>query len=444
MTFFSPQDLLPTLARLPAHKGYWIAYSGGLDSHVLLHALVQVREQLGGPLQAVHVHHGLSPNAEHWVEHCRAVCEALAVPLRIERVELDIDNGESLEAQAREARYRVFTELLGEGELLLTAHHQDDQVETMLLQLLRGGGPRGLAAMPLYRSLGRGWLARPLLEAPRRALRHYAERSWLNWEDDESNDELRFERNFLRHQVLPLLQRQWPALGKVMGRSAGHFAEAAQLLDELAEQDRARAEAPEAGALALAALEGLGRARRKNLLRYWLRRQGLSMPDTRHLERILDEVVGAREDAAPLVSWHGGEVRRYHAALYAMAPLGPLPHQELAWQGERPLYLPHGLGELHGEPRVGEGIKAALAGKLRVRFRRGGEQCRLCGREHHHSLKKLFQEQGIPPWRRDRTPLIAIDGQLAQIGNLCLCEPFAAAEGEPGLLIFWKPGENNG
>ena len=441
---FHAKSLLTPLSQLPSHRNVWIAYSGGLDSHVLLHALVQIRAQLKGTLRAIHVHHGLSPNADHWVAHCRSVCEALKVPLTIEKVELDGDNGESLEAQAREARYRVFAEALAKDDVLLTAHHQDDQVETMLLQLLRGGGPRGLAAMPLYRPLGKGWLARPLLDVPRAALQHYAEQAWLNWEDDESNDELRFERNYLRHQVVPVLKRQWPALEKVMGRSASHFAEASELMDELAKLDLDHCKRDEGEGLPLKALDGLARPRQKNLLRYWLREQQLILPDTIHLERILDEVVPAREDAAPLVNWRGGEVRRYRDVLYAMPPLAAPPAQPINWDGKQTIELPQALGSLHVEQKTGQGIKVAAGQAMTIRFRQGGERCQPLGRREHHSLKKLFQEQGIPPWQRDRMPLIYVNDELAQVGNLFVCEPFQAEKNVPGKLILWSDGQING
>lgn len=413
----------------PPAGRYVVAYSGGLDSHVLLHAL----SRLGVALAAVHVHHGLSRNADLWAEHCQTQCAALQVPCSVVRVQVPRD-GRGLEAAARAARYAALAQALEAGEMLLTAHHQDDQAETLLLMLMRGAGVAGLAAMPQVRPCGAGLLGRPLLGVSRSALHAYAVAHGLSWVDDESNFDTSLDRNYLRHELLPLLQRRWPAALPTLARSAAHLAEAGELLAELAAADLDAARGDRPDTLSVTALHTLSAARRRNLLRHWLRHLGLPPPDTAHLHRIEQEVLPARPDAGPRVDWSGAEVRRYRDDLYAMAPQAPVPDTELAWDLAQPLSLPDGRC-LVASPAIGGGVSAesVAAARVTVRFRAGGERCAPVGRGHNHELKKLFQEVGVPPWERERIPLLFVDGVLAQVVGYWICAPFAATAGEEGL-----------
>ena len=435
---FTPAHLLQQLAQLPAAQRYWIAYSGGCDSHVLLYAMAALREQLAVPIHAIHVNHGLQSQAAEWEKHCQQVCDRLAVPLEIARVDAASAAGESPEEAARKARYAVFRESLQDNDLLLMAHHQDDQAETLLLQLMRGAGVKGLAAMPMLSALGRGRLARPLLDFSRAVLHHYALQQGLQWIDDPSNTDTRFDRNYLRHAVMPLLHQRWPATGHTLSRVAGHMAESATLLQVLAEQDWQRCRV--AGKrLAVAALGTLDKARVRNLLRYWLVEVcGLRMPDSKHLNRIVAEVLPAAGDANPLVSWQGGEVRRYRDELYAAHPAGHARRvqQNIPWDGKQTLQLdPQRV--LIPQRVKGQGVDRRLIeqGGLSVRFRQGGEKCRPMGRQHHHSLKKLFQEWGVPPWQREQIPLLYVGEEMVQIVGYCLCEPYQANSQQDGLLV---------
>lgn len=441
---FHPEQLLPTLQRMPKVGRYWLALSGGLDSTVLLHALTQLHI----PFTAIHVDHGLSPESKHWSAHCRAQCAALGVEFIEQQIEVS-RQGRGLEAAAREARYAVFEKVLREGEVLLTAHHQDDQVETLLLQLLRGGGVRGLAAMPAFRPLGAGWLGRPLLDYSRETLQQYAEAQGLAWIEDPSNSDTSLQRNYLRHELIPQLEQRQQGMKAVLSRSVTHFAEAAALLDEMADQDLDGVNA-EGNTLTVASLLTLSEPRQRNLLRHWLRVLGLTIPDSRNLQRILDEVLPAAEDAEPLVHWQGTEVRRYRDRLYAMPPLNQIPEglSPISWKGGR-LTLPEGLGLLKPSPLNGDGIKAEfLEGQVTIAWRRGGERMTLRGRVGRHELKKLYQEAGIPPWERQRRPLIYIDGVLAQVTGLWTEQRFICAENESGVRFEWgyaieNAGENN-
>ena len=256
-----------TLAALPPARRYYVAFSGGLDSQVLLHALAQLRRELAAPVAAVHIHHGLSPNADRWAAQCDAACAALAIPCEVRHVQARHAAGESREAAARAARYAAFAQILDTDDMLLTAHHQDDQAETLLLMLLRGAGVAGLAGMPAWRGLGRGRLARPLLSLSRQTLRDYALRCGLRWIEDESNFDTSLHRNFLRHEVLPRLREAWPAADRTLARSAAHLGEATELLAELAAGDVTALAGGAAGTLAVGGLVTLSPARARNCRR---------------------------------------------------------------------------------------------------------------------------------------------------------------------------------
>ncbi len=437
---FSPARLLEGMPQLPRSGDCHVAFSGGLDSTVLLHALVSIRDRLSGELKAIHIHHGLQSEADAWGEHCRGFAGAREVSYRQINLALNPSPGASIEALAREARYRVMADLLQPDDWLLTAQHQDDQAETLLLQLLRGSGPAGLAAMAKTSRLGKGWLQRPLLGFTRQALEAYALSEDLTWVEDPSNRDLEFSRNYLRHEIMPRVQAHWPAASATLARSAGLCADAQVLIDELAAEDLQRCRGSDSGRLSVKVLSRLSEPRIRSLLRHWVREQGAAAPGYRHLQRMLDECVLGRADANPLVGWGGMEVRRYRDDLF-LAPRLP-PHDAglcLSWNGETTLTLPSGLGTL--EVSLCEhGVDAEQwqNGRIEVRFRRGGERCRPAGDNHHRSLKQLFQTWGVPPWLRDRIPLIFLGGELAIIPGFAVCQPFAAAEGAAAVQPYWS------
>lgn len=426
--------LLVTLKRLPATPRYWVGYSGGRDSSVLLHALAGLRPSLSddSEIRVVHVDHGLNVHAGTWSQHCVEMCAALALPCQILRVNARARAGESPEAAARSARYQAITALMEEGDVLLTAHHQDDQAETLLLQLLRGAGPHGLAAMPAYTPLGAGWLARPLLDFTAAELADYAGHHQLSWVEDPSNIDTGFERNYLRHNIMPHLKQQWPAVSRTLSRAAAHAAEAASLLDALAESDMQQVHGPTPDTLSVSGLLMLDEARQRNVLRRWFKKLKLSVPTTVHLQHIQHDILHAAVDSVSCVRWgstgyyEGAEARRYRNLVYAMAPLSAHDARAtLPWKIQDPLILP-GIGTLTARSMTDGAIDLSLlpAKPVTVRFRQGGERCRPVGRGHTHELRKLFQEQGIPPWQRDRLPLIFMGDELAAVANLWMCEPF--------------------
>jgi len=349
--------------------------------------------------------------------------------------------GESPEAAARVARYRVLADELGSGEWLLTAHHRDDQAETLLLQLLRGSGVAGLAAMPARASFAAGMLVRPLLDIDRTALAAYAQHHALSWCEDPGNAAVELDRNFLRHEILPRLATRWPAVATCLGRSAAHCAEANDLLDTLAATDLAALVVPQRPAeLPVDSLHGLPAPRLRLLLRHWLATLGLPRPGHRVLARIEHEGLGAAVDRNPLVTWPGGEVRRYRNTLYARAPIAPSNPTPLAWNPAEALHLPWGC--LQAEKVTGSGLaQARLHGqRLTVRHRVGGERLRLPGRRTR-PLKKLLQEAGVPPWCRGRLPLVYVGEELAAVADLWVADGFEAADGALGWRLEWRDSD---
>ena len=436
MSELIPNLLLSALTARPAAARLWIAYSGGLDSHALLHAAAGLRDRLGSELRAVHLDHQLHPQSARWSAHCRRICAELDVPMTGRRLAVERQRGESLEALAREARYAALAALLGPDDAVVMAQHRDDQAETLLLALLRGSGVHGLAAMPVRSPLGAGHLLRPLLGVDRAALRAYAERHRLEWIEDPSNMDTTHDRNLLRHRVLPLLRERWPALAATLTRSAAHCAEAAALIDGLADERLPVLAGGRPGTLSVRRLRALEPAVARAVLRRWLMRAGFGPPDQGRLGRILDEVLPARVDADPLVAWGSCEVRRYRDDLFALAPLPALPKGWTApWDGIGTLALPDALGRLvPGEPvpHGGAGLRVSLGpgagASLRCRRAIGPRR----------SLKELFQQAGVPPWLRRYVPLVEREGRLEVICGVARCgdaAPTVIWEGHPWMAL---------
>jgi tRNA(Ile)-lysidine synthase len=405
----------------------------------LLHASSQLRSNDSTRVfHVVHVDHGLQADSAEWARHCTAVCEELALPFTLLHVDARGGVGESPEAVARHARYRALAGLMRAGDCLITAHHQEDQAETLLLQLLRGGGPHGLAAMPALSAFAAGMHARPLLGFSRRELRDYAQRHALQWIDDPSNADSGFDRNYLRNSVMPALRERWPAVARVLTRGAGHQADAAQLLDVLAAEDL-RCCSAEEHMLSISALMALDEARQRNVLRYWLKSLGFKLPDTVRLAQVQHELLHAAPDRSPEVRWEGVVVRRYRDRVYAVTPQVLMDNETIIpWDPAQALTLPDG-SSLLAVTSTGEGIKRALCRQqaVTVRYRRGGEECQIAPHAVTRPLKKLLQEAGVPPWERERIPLIYIGEQLAAVAGHWVCAPCRAAENEEGIVFEW-------
>ncbi len=412
---FDSDKLLLQLPALHPHQVLWIGYSGGLDSTCLLYALSRLKQDghLTNPIKAVYIHHGLSPNADFWQFHCQHNCQQWGIDFEAVSVNGEAKKGESPEAAAREARYQAFRERLGKGDVLFTAHHQDDQAETLLIQLLRGSGVKGLAAMPVLSAFDKGMLCRPLLNFSRQALQAYATGEHLDWIEDESNQSDAFDRNYLRNRIMPLLMERWPAVSQTLARSAAHCAEAAELLQQQAEQDFVSLRISHyQDQLPVDVVLALSPSRQRNLLRHWVTKLALPLPSAQQLQQITQNLLTAKEDGEPCVKWPGAEMRRFDGWLYLMKPLSYHDSsQEIFWPAEQSQLHIQSLGKVIQRSELMRGRKTDLT----VKFRQGGERIQLPGREHHTTLKKFLQQQGIPPWMRDRLPLIYQGDKLIDV-----------------------------
>lgn len=434
-----PEALRQTLRAWPAARAYTVAFSGGLDSTVLLHGLREVRAALPGPLSAVHVDHGLHPDSVVWERHCRGICGQWEVPYRSCRAAGRPPRGQSTEDWARDARYALLRAQMEPADMLLTAHQRDDQAETMLLQLCRGAGPAGLAAMPALRSFGDGWLGRPLLDVTRADLARYAGARRLSWLEDPANGNTTFDRNFARLELLPLLRQRWPGIDATLVRSAGLQAGTQSVLGEIAALDLAACRGPTAYRLRLPRLRAWSWPRQANVLRHWLHGLGLPPPAHGHLLALRAQLDAARTDAGTQVTWPGAEVRVFAGELWA-APT-PVPRDarpSLPWCLREPCTLAHG----HLAARVVRGAGLARSrlhdDAVQLGFRAGGEWLRPAGDCHRRELRKLFQLARVPPWLRTRVPLLHVDGRLAAVAGLWVAAEFRAAEAEEGWVVAWE------
>jgi tRNA(Ile)-lysidine synthase len=439
---FGPERLAASLTALePGWRScsFCVALSGGLDSSALLHALTALRTTATSPgIRAVHVDHGLQSAAPEWAGASAAFCGSLDVELQVLRLGLEPAAGKSVEAQARDARYAAIAGVLAPGEWLLTAHHRDDQLETVLIQLLRGAGIAGLSAMPARARLGAGWHGRPLLDVDQAELAAYAGQAGLSWVTDPMNHATRFDRGWLREHVLPQLRARWPQAASTVSRSARHVAEAGRLLAALAESDAALL--LDDGRVSIDGLRRLPRDRQVNLLRWWIREQGLGLPSTARFESILDDVLEARVDATPVVRWDSGELHRFRNRLYVMHPLKEPPAGTFRFDPALPggIELGLGLGRMSLAASDQGGLDPRMSQEIVIRFRAGGETLRPHPARPRKRLKQLCQEVGIVPWMRDRLPLLFAGSRLAAVGDLWIDAELAVAPGAPALKPVWS------
>jgi tRNA(Ile)-lysidine synthase len=388
-----------------------VAFSGGLDSMVLAHALVKRRRALAD-LRLVHVDHGLQAASREWCRHCAAQAKAWGVPFTALRAREAPRRGESVEAVARAARYRLLADDLAAGETLVTAQHRDDQVETLLLQLFRGAGVAGLAAMPWEARFAGGRIVRPLLNHSRVELQRYAARQGLRWIEDPSNQLERFDRNFLRHRVLPSLRERWRGIDEAIARSARHMADAAQLLEVAAQ--RSLLEAMDGNGLHVAVLRRLPQIGRRNVLRAFIARAGLELPSTAKMAEMSGPLLAARRDAQPEVEWSAGRLRRRGARLELQVksqetpePLDKNVPESWDWRAQRDFSVNGGDESLALlDDDMGSIDLAKLPRVLHVRRRRGGERLRPGPRARTQSLKKLMQAAKLTVEDRARLPLL--------------------------------------
>ena len=441
---YSPQTLNDKLEAAlteyaSTHK-FLIGLSGGLDSIVLLHAMAKLRDQPGAnfQLRALHINHQLQDQANSWEMHCLDLCAKLGVEFTATKVEISGSSG--LENAAREARYLEFEAALLVDEELLLAHHRDDQMETLLLRLIRGSGSRGLSGIQRSRVLGASRLLRPLLDIDREELQCYAESEQLIWVEDHSNKDEGFDRNYCRHTLLPLIEARWPEYRQSWSKSAVLASESEVLLQELASIDLAQITTVSKSIVSREKLLALSEPRRRNVLRHWLAGLGAKELGWNQLQQLSNEVL---QGASGQFIAEGFQVFCFRESVYVLdstelerdfdkIDLDSMPGLPVA--GE--VMLPSN-GWLRIREAQGEGICADKLRNLSIRYRRGGETCRLAGRPSK-TLKKILQESGVPPWLRSRIPLLFDGEDLAYIPDLGVDEELAAKGAQPGCIIEWE------
>ncbi|SFN46020.1 tRNA lysidine(34) synthetase TilS [Xenorhabdus japonica] len=445
--------LLTTLAeQIGQHKKILVGFSGGLDSTVLLHLLVCLRtqsHQLSSKrmaLRAIHIHHGLNSKADLWVEHCRQVCADWQVDFRIEKVTLNTrQNG--IEAAARNARYHAFQQELQQDEVLITAQHLDDQAETFLLALKRGSGPAGLSSMPSRMPFAGTTLIRPLLNVSRAELEEYAQAQRLQWVEDDSNQDDRYDRNFLRLNIMPLLNQRWRHFPQAVSRSASLCGEQEQLLDELLKESLNALITLE-GSISIPPLENSSEAKRNALLRRWLNQCGVKMPAREQLQRIWSEVALARQDAEPRFRLGQYDIRRYRQQLWLVPQYQSLTGTILEWDIQQELTLPDGLGTLSLSQENDVKANGVKENGIKVRMPNGNEQVTICfgvqgnisivGRQHSRHSKKLWQELGVAPWLRERTPLLYYNEKLIAALGVFITKEGQSLSDDERISVQWK------
>jgi tRNA(Ile)-lysidine synthase len=419
--------------------GLVVALSGGRDSAALLAAATELQ---GGfralPVRAVHINHGLQPAAAEFSKTCRTLCDSLAIPLSIIEVEVGGGSAKSIEAAARAARYAAFAAHLRPGECLLTAHHRKDQAETLLLQALRGAGVKGMAAMPVRRVLGAGWHVRPMLDIAHDELLQFGAPLRQFHSHDPMNEDLRFDRVYLRKTLWPLIEERWPGAGIALSRAAGHMAEAQQLLDLTAASDVGQLRDGEA--LSVQGLRSLSLLKRMNAVRWWLREAGVEAPSTARLEEALRQMFDAQPDQNPSIIWGNKALRRYRQRMFVTDVDVPRVNGAKEWAAApgASLELGRNLGTLSWVAGQGGLARAKLPAVLTVRRREGGESLRPGRSGKTQTLQHLCQSFGVLPWMRDALPLVFAGNALIAVGNLWTAGDWCAAADAPGLQVAWN------
>jgi len=458
-------DIIDTLHQflLPYFKQpIVIAYSGGVDSQVLLHACAMLKRQnkLSSSISVCHVNHGLSGNAEKWQQFTVAQCHKLSLPLVCLSVDIQKQPQQSLEAIAREKRYQAIADNIPDDAVLLTGHHQDDQLETFFLALKRGSGLKGLSGMlPIsHFNEKRQLLARPLLNHSREDIVNFAKEHKLDWIEDESNDDQGFDRNFIRHQLTPLLKSRWQSFDKTLIRSMGHCLDAEQLILEIAEQDYNQCKIAN-DRLDIKALKSLSKTRFNHVIRYWFQQCGRLMPSQQQLLQLFKQLQ-ANEDKTPEVKLGDAWLRRYREQLFLTADFEELSHWSYPVDltreslNELTIELPDSLGKLKFssfeqelEPVNSKTQSFALptgSKTLTISFVHQNPTCVPDYRQHSRPLKKIMQELAIPPWQRKRIPFLFVDDQLAAVIGHFVCKPFLADSDQRKINVHWLGAENSG
>jgi tRNA(Ile)-lysidine synthase len=433
---FSCQHLLDSLARLPSPEKYWVGFSGGADSTALLLAMSECREKLPAPIHAVHFHHGLQDDADAWQDHCGSFCRERDIPFLSEKLEIVPVKRRSLEEEARNCRYRAVANILGDQEMYLTAHHAEDQAETLFLNLMRGSGIEGLAGIPVLRNLENGWVARPLLDRHRVDLERFLEARDISWLTDASNEDTAFDRNYLRHELFPLLEQRWPGLVRRLSRTARNARISAAAMAMFIENQsgdliRDKLKMP------LQKLLELDPEMQTLIVRQWLRRHEVpALPEAR-LREFLDQLAGSQLTNQAEVQWQDWMIKRYQRDLWLHRRKPFMACPEVNWQSGMELELGPDSGclRLVGEP-------APLPGSWLVRARKEGDRIRLFPNGPSHKIKRFFQSAFVPPWLRPGIPVLEWDGEPVALGDWIICPRLLTWLFENDLKYQWQPSDS--
>lgn len=433
---FSAMGLLRALKLLPAADNYLIGFSGGADSTALLYALTELGPQLKTPVSAVHVNHGIHADSDLWQEHCENFCRRHSITLQCLAVSPGSGSGKGTEAEARHLRYEAISSLLGPGDCLLTAHHSDDQVETLLLNLMRGSGVDGLSAMPEHRTLGAGSLQRPLLRFANEALQCYLQENDIGWLEDPSNQSLDHDRNFVRHKLIPLLENRWPGINKRILLTRTAMAETRSLLEPMADQYLDQHQ-KHRFVLGISSRLKQSPALFKLVVRRWLKKSGLPSVPARRLESLFLQIQQPSKRQRITIDWDNWSVRFYKHQLWLQAAEEICPCPSVDW--------PVGQLKVDLGPQIGElgftGLEAEyLPVSINVGNRKNTEGNGLKQGEHHKSLKNLFQTANIPPWLRDSIPLCTVKGEMVAVGDWWFSKKFTNWMLKNNINFYWRPG----
>ncbi|MBD1575066.1 MULTISPECIES: tRNA lysidine(34) synthetase TilS [Vibrio] len=441
----------PTLSHAQPSTHFVLGLSGGVDSRVMLHLLGKFKAQYPKhQYRAVYVHHGLSDNADHWQRQCEQYCQQADIDFQVEKVTLALGAQVSIEQAAREARYQALSKHIDSNGVLLTGQHGSDQVETFLLALKRGSGPKGLSAMPAQAEFGKGRLLRPFLTLPQSCIQDYAQQHKLNWIEDESNQDTRFDRNFIRHQITPILKARWPHIESTIARSAGLCAEQEDLLQSLLSERLKSMMLPD-DSISIESLKQQTKPARDALLRMWIGQQHHLMPSAKQLQQIWQDVALAKTDAAPKFRYGLTQLGRFENRLYVFVVKPDISSQVLEWNVAEELELPNGLGHLQlisgnqtgGLMAEDENIITLRLPEdiqhLQVQFSFNGITAHPESRQHSRKLKKLLQEYKIPTWQRDQIPLLMDKGELVSALGLFVCKPYSGCSHQ----LRWFKMEND-
>lgn len=438
-SILSADSFLSALKELDNVNKFWIAYSGGMDSSVLLHLFYLNKEKIKPQREVLYVNHALQQESDDWAVFCQKQCEKYGFPFSELKISEPCPKGESVEAWAREKRYQLIEEIMNPNDVLFSGHHKDDQVETFFLQALRGAGVRGLSAMPLIKKKKHTFYVRPLLNYSREEIKHYAIEHELNWQEDKSNFDNRYDRNYFRHNLAAVIEEKWPAYRETISRLIEHQREARLMLDELAIEDINNAKHDDGISLDVNTIKLLSEARQKNLIFVWLEQLGLQIPGSRHIEKIISDIINSDLDKSPCVNWADVEIRRYKNTLYAFKAMQNYDiDTEFTWQPKSILTIFEET--LMAKQAKGVGISQSKVNEhgFIVRFRKGGEKIKPDNASHSKTVKQLFQERSVLPWYRNKIPLVYLNDELVAIPGFCVDKKYMAGKDEASWDIHWS------